>query len=266
MEPMLPFNEAFADELEKLGGPLSAMSPQAKSVVGWGAGLSAMNVLFGDDLAGAVGGGFGGAAGWEAARGAMPGRGLRPSIVRILGGALGAELGRSLLSKEASRLRKAITFSKKVLKGEKAYGREAVQWDVMLAGKKVGEVVTSGNRVMTSELNRNVRGMGLGKKVYGELARRMPGGKLRSDSMVSDKAARVWEGMKGRKGYKMKKTLAGRLATRSGGSRYAPGPIYETRITRKARKPEKLPPLSIMDSIRDQFQVARMAAMAKAGK
>lgn len=249
---MLPFSEAFADELEKLGGPLDAISPRVQSLLGWGAGLSALNVVLGDSPREALGGGFGGAAGWEAGQRLMPGRGVGSSMGRMAAGILGSELGSALLRKEASRLRKAITLSKKVMTDNKVYGRSVVRWDVNLAGKKVGQFMTSGNRVVHSRLDDSVRGMGLGKKVYGELARRMPGGKLRSDASVSDSAARVWEGMKGRKGYKAKKTVAGRLGVRDDGRQIALGPIYETQIAKKARKPEALPKRHLGQAVRDR--------------
>lgn len=46
-----------------------------------------------------------------------------------------------------------------------------------------------------------LQGMGVGKKLYGEAIRRMPGQTLHSDTFVSEPAQRVWDSMAKRPGY-----------------------------------------------------------------
>lgn len=64
------------------------------------------------------------------------------------------------------------------------------------------------NRVaLTTSLPVRFSEMGLGKKLYGEVMRRMPEQTLVSDSMVSHAARRVWRGMAGRPGYSLRETM-----------------------------------------------------------
>jgi hypothetical protein len=50
-------------------------------------------------------------------------------------------------------------------------------------------------QIVRSELSDKFRGMGLGKKMYMELARQVPGGRISSDTEVSDAAQRVWRSL-----------------------------------------------------------------------
>ena len=74
-----------------------------------------------------------------------------------------------------------------------------------LAGKPLGEIALSSGQKpkvsSTTAIPPELRGLGLGKKMYGELIRRMPNTTLESDVSVSDAAQRVWKGMKQRPGY-----------------------------------------------------------------
>lgn len=112
--------------------------------------------------------------------------------------------------KSASRLRKEVTITPRVL------GPGIVTWDARLPGRvnPVGHITTRGGAVTSSALDGDLKGLGLGKKMYGEVMRRMPGQQLSSDTQVSDEAKRVWESMKDRKGYKVTKPLLGRPYSR----------------------------------------------------
>lgn len=74
-----------------------------------------------------------------------------------------------------------------------------------LGKRRIGEIALSSSQKpkvsSTSAIPPELRGLGLGKKMYGELIRRMPGTTLESDVSVSDAAQRVWRGMKQRPGY-----------------------------------------------------------------
>jgi GNAT superfamily N-acetyltransferase len=59
-----------------------------------------------------------------------------------------------------------------------------------------GELMVGG-----AYLDPSVRGLGLGRKMYGEVMRRLPGGRLTSGGSVSDDAQRVWEALRSTKGY-----------------------------------------------------------------
>ena len=99
--------------------------------------------------------------------------------------------------KRASRLRKAVS----VLKHGDDYVLE-------LGGKQIGHMkMLRPGVVHQTEIHPAYRGLGLGKKLYGEVMRRSPKVKgrprLKSDNSVSHEAARVWDGMASRPGYQL---------------------------------------------------------------
>lgn len=55
---------------------------------------------------------------------------------------------------------------------------------------------TSGTpRIVSTQIAEKLRDLGLGKKLYGEVMKAMPGGQLNSDATVSTAAARVWRSL-----------------------------------------------------------------------
>jgi hypothetical protein len=91
--------------------------------------------------------------------------------------------------KLASRLRQAVTF----VEGHHG-GRDAL--NMMLGNQRIGKVTFKSPGVIGStEIDEGFRGLGLGRKMYGEAARRAPGGRLISDGSVSPEAQNVWQSM-----------------------------------------------------------------------
>lgn len=93
--------------------------------------------------------------------------------------------------KAASALRSRVS----VLKVPKGY-------QLHLAGEPIGHMVMSRldpSAVSLVHIDPKYRGLGLGKKFYGEVAKKLPGGTIKSDSLVSEEAQRVWRGMEKRK-------------------------------------------------------------------
>ena len=73
-------------------------------------------------------------------------------------------------------------------------------FSMLFDGKRVGRArVTLPAQgtpwVSSTSIDPAYQGMGLGKKLYGEMLRRVPGGVLNSDSNVTNEAVRVWESM-----------------------------------------------------------------------
>jgi hypothetical protein len=68
-----------------------------------------------------------------------------------------------------------------------------------LGDKTVGSMETyaggSADSIKSSWVDPKFRGMGLGKKLYGDVLRQSPGGALFSDSSVSSRAERVYQSM-----------------------------------------------------------------------
>jgi GNAT superfamily N-acetyltransferase len=130
----------------------------------------------------------------------------------------------------ASALRKRIT----VQPGSSA--NPAVNTlSLTLGGKTVGKLAShvryDGKDVInTSWIDPKFRGMGLGKKLYGEALKRSPGGTLLSDSSVSAAAERVYGSMSRSKSYKVKSlpTHAGSLQPRFQVQTKAPSPPART--------------------------------------
>jgi hypothetical protein len=102
--------------------------------------------------------------------------------------------GAGVLAKLAgSKLRMATQIA------EEAPGR----WAMSLGGRVIGRMSTSGNQIRGVRiLDPKLQGLGLGRKFYGEVARRMPGQTLHSDMQVSDKATRLWDSLRAEHGWK----------------------------------------------------------------
>jgi hypothetical protein len=108
-----------------------------------------------------------------------------------------------------------------------------------LGGKRIGKATTSElaaavnpsdvgvPKVREMEIDPKYRGLGLGRKAYGELMRRTPEGTLLSDYDVSRPARRVWERLKATPGYDIE------------GPRPLGSTVYRGKITPKALIKEK---------------------------
>jgi hypothetical protein len=109
----------------------------------------------------------------------------------------------------ASKLRAAVQIAEGASPHEKLFAHLGPRrFSISVGGKPAGylDVVKdvdrgTGYRVAESKLNPEFRGMGLGRKLYGEVARRMPEQALASDpELVSASAERVWRSMARRPG------------------------------------------------------------------
>lgn len=75
-------------------------------------------------------------------------------------------------------------------------------------GETIGSINTRGNTVSSSSLNEAYRGRGLGRKMYGEVARSMPDGILNSDRILSPNSTGIYKSFAKRDaGIKSKKPL-----------------------------------------------------------
>lgn len=74
-----------------------------------------------------------------------------------------------------------------------------VSHNLMLGGKEIGGIrgdhLPSGFQVSNSYIDTRFQGMGLGKKMYGDLLKQLGGKPLLSDATVSPEAQRVWQSM-----------------------------------------------------------------------
>tara|TARA_Y100000034_G_scaffold38374_1_gene47158 strand:- start:637 stop:1041 length:405 start_codon:yes stop_codon:yes gene_type:complete len=76
----------------------------------------------------------------------------------------------------------------------------------MFRGKEVGHMETLRGAIVKVNIYGLPKGLGLGKKFYGEVMRRLPEQTLRSGGQVSEPAQRVWSSLAKTKGYKVKST------------------------------------------------------------
>lgn len=113
------------------------------------------------------------------------------------------------MTKISSKIRKAIQMVPKVI-DYTATSKPVVRWAARIGKSEIGEIVMKGNQVSWSHIEPEFRGMGLGKKMYGEIMRRMPEQTMVSDDMMSSASRRVWKGMKGRSGYKVETPFLGK--------------------------------------------------------
>ena len=119
--------------------------------------------------------------------------------------------------KEASRLRDNVNItSHSDPSGLQEY--KASIGDKQIGNMLVADVEGKGKVVAHSMLEPEFRGMGLGKKLYGEVMRRQPDGVLHSGPVVSDEASRVWDSLKRNKGYSVAgeaPELAGQITSKA---------------------------------------------------
>lgn len=114
---------------------------------------------------------------------------------------------------------------------------------LMYGDRLIGRIhLQSNGSVAGSYIDPAFRGMGLGKKLYGETIRRMPGQTLVSDSMVSPDARRVWHSLAKNPAYRVTEMPQGPVA-------YFP------------RYDASLPPKSAItsDLARQQFEPQRLS-------
>lgn len=105
-----------------------------------------------------------------------------------------------------SKLREAFKLVPQSL-GRSNGGGEIIRWTAHVGDTPVGVMQTVGDQVQVSQLSDKFRGMGLGRKMYGEVMRRMPEQQLRSDASLSDAGKRLWESFAQRGDVAVKKPL-----------------------------------------------------------
>ena len=104
-----------------------------------------------------------------------------------------------LLKISSSALRSQVQIVPKVI-GRSNMGAD-IKWVMKLGDETIGYIRTQGRNVKLSQIDERFKGMGLGKKMYGEVMRRMPKQDMASDTVMTDASQRVWKGMPGRSGY-----------------------------------------------------------------
>jgi GNAT superfamily N-acetyltransferase len=108
-----------------------------------------------------------------------------------------------IIIKEASnRLRREM--DKTTSKVVDHMGNNSTRHAFDFKGETIGYVDVHKNKVTDSFVDEKYRGMGLGKKLYGEALRH--GGKLSSDEYVSGGARSIWERMKLKDHYDVKQS------------------------------------------------------------
>ena len=123
-----------------------------------------------------------------------------------------------------SRLRQATKLVEEVAEQGKKYR-------LIVAGKPAGEMhLKSTGQVEWSKIDPKYQGLGLGKKMYGEVMRRQPGQKLQSDDILSTESTRLWRSLKKNPKYNVQegKTVPG-----------SPGALVSTR-----KSFDELPPFT----------------------
>lgn len=129
-----------------------------------------------------------------------------PTGLGGVGGQVGGKVAAAKLA--GSRLRSAV---KLVEKEQKHPTRR--DYLLQLAGETIGKIKTvprgKSTHVSSSLIKEPYRGMGLGKKMYGELMRSQPGQELSSSGLTSPQAQGVWKSMKGKKGYSLREGEGG---------------------------------------------------------
>lgn len=105
---------------------------------------------------------------------------------------------RSLSKTAATALRRMIKLVPQPAKSADGW----VNHSLTLGGKQIGRISgahqPSGFRISYSEVDPKFQGMGLGKKMYGDLLKQLGGKPLLSDATVSPAAQRVWKSMANR--------------------------------------------------------------------
>ena len=136
-----------------------------------------------------------------------------------------------------------------------------------IGGKQIGRmhVNRSSSSVEWSYVDDHYRGLGLGKKFYGEVMKQMPGGVLNSDSSLSPEALGVWKGM-GRRGYEVSEPALSRFHNNLGEQKHTVfgSPHFEARLPEPARKALGIEDLSMKSRVR-LFARNRALPAARAG-
>lgn len=106
------------------------------------------------------------------------------------------------VEKTASRLRSNVNITKH----DDPSG--LTEYIASIGDKKIGNMLVAdskykGKVVAHSLIDPEFRGMGLGKKLYGEVMRRQPEGILHSGPVMSEDAQRVWTSLNKNKGYEI---------------------------------------------------------------
>jgi len=121
-------------------------------------------------------------------------------MLDLLEDGLAARAGGGATKMAGSRLR-AMT---RVVSEVSSVHPDRTHWTLLVGGKPAGRMVTRDGQIMGTEIEKEFRNLGLGRKFYGEVARRMPGASLKSDGQVSPEATRLWNSLgKGGHGWKV---------------------------------------------------------------
>lgn len=107
-----------------------------------------------------------------------------------------------LCAKTASRLRDNVNIT--TLNDPSGL----IEYIASIGDKKIGNMLVAdskykGKVIAHSLIDPEFRGMGLGKKLYGEVMRRQPEGVLHSGPVMSEDAQRVWASLNKNKGYEI---------------------------------------------------------------
>ena len=100
-----------------------------------------------------------------------------------------------------SRLRRSV----QVVSKAHEYLPGLVDHTMHLNGRPIGYMETLNGRIVGTHINDEFQGFGLGKKLYGEVMRRLPNQELKSGEQVSEAAQRVWGSLGKTQGYTIDK-------------------------------------------------------------
>jgi GNAT superfamily N-acetyltransferase len=120
---------------------------------------------------------------------------------------------------------------------------EDQHWFMKVDGDVAGKMRVRDGKIHFAGVEEKYQGLGLGKKLYGEVIRRQPEQVLHSDKRISDAAMRVWESMKKRPGYTVEQVnpVTSRVM---GVFNQAEGPIFKAKLPAASALPANITPLS----------------------
>jgi len=156
----------------------------------------------------------------------------------------------------ASRLRGATKVTPEVV-GYTASGEPITNWMLNVNREPSGSITTKGKQVASSQLDSKLRGMGLGKKMYGEVMRRMPEQAMTSDTNVSQAARGVWKSMTPEKGYQTSTPTLGKPYSSLMGQSLSIRPQFKSQLPAAAAVPVELSHLP------DKEKLVRKAKIGK---